>query len=71
MAGVEPEFEETMKHEFGHTLQYRAYGGWGYVTWALSEGIGDSNQFERNADCRASLYFGIPVNDYGGANCGK
>lgn len=64
--GESESFEEEMKHEFGHTLQYRAMGGWGYISAALNGGFGGAGDFEKDADCRASKYFGEFIDNYGG-----
>ena len=53
----------TLMHEYGHSLQYEAWGGWEYITTGAVN-KGEANWFEMDADARATRYFGVPICDY-------
>ncbi|MBI2519947.1 MAG: hypothetical protein HYV97_06010 [Bdellovibrio sp.] len=54
---------EVLMHEYGHTLQYKDWGGWKYMKTG-SKNKGDTSGFEQDADRRSTEYFGVPVCDY-------
>lgn len=64
---------DVWKHEYGHRLQYKDWGGMRYMEFMIARGVpagfslegqDDTNKWEYDADIRASRYFGEPICDY-------